>query len=260
MRLVEALSHAIHSLSYASEREARRAADTGALHASPSGERLIPSSVKSLPRTSVEMSHVPCAASYATAGSLARGASPGGLDALVRAGRMPDRHVRPASVDVAQPIPAAPPSLKRPTWKLATAVELQPATLGSTSVWCWPGALVSVSTEIRLEMNSQSRAIWSTGSAVTASMPLPQLTRSVAPNRTSIRSAFAVPLSRSGRGVPAIPAVAPTAGATRQSTSNVKAGDARTGSPYRRRYDLQPWRRGAVDGSVRRFPRATASR
>ena len=88
------------------------------------------------------MSHVPCAASYATAGSLARGASPGGRDALVSDGRMPELHVRPESAEVAQPIPAAPPSPKRPTWKVATAVEPQPATLGSTSVWCWPGALV----------------------------------------------------------------------------------------------------------------------
>src|SRR5207249_2023561 len=117
---------------YASPSVGSRAAKVGALQDTPSAERLIPRAVKNCPSTSVEMSHVECAASYATAGSLARGASPGGFVAVVRPGRIPDRHVRPAFADVAQPIPAAPPSRKRPTWKVATATEPWPATLGST--------------------------------------------------------------------------------------------------------------------------------
>ena len=35
---------------------------------------------------------------------------------------MPPRHVPPELVDVDQPMPAAPPSTKRPTWNVATAV------------------------------------------------------------------------------------------------------------------------------------------
>src|SRR6266545_702796 len=104
-----------HSLSYASLADVSRAAATGALHVNPSAERLIPSPLKLFPSTSVAISHVRCAASYATEGSLARGASPGGVDAVVSVGRTPERQVRPASVEVAQPIPAAPPSVKRPT-------------------------------------------------------------------------------------------------------------------------------------------------
>ena len=84
---------------------------------------------------------------------------------------MPVRHVRPKTVDVDQPMPAAPPSPKRPTWKVATAVVPAPATLGSTCVWCWPPALVSESAEILLETNSQSRETVSPRSAVTASTP-----------------------------------------------------------------------------------------
>src|SRR5689334_17486987 len=139
------------------------------------------------------MSHCPCAASYATDGSLARGASPGGFVAVVNDGRTPDRHVRPESVEVAQPIPDAPPSTNRPTWNDATAVVPQPAALGSTSVPCWPGEEPSVSVEISRDTSSQSDATLSPRSAVTLSIPLPHLTWSTPPNSASIRSALAVP-------------------------------------------------------------------
>ena len=65
----------------------------------------------------------------------------------------------PASVDVAQPMPGRAASRKRPTWNVATAVVVPggDARLDLGLVLA-AGALPSVSTEIRRETNSQSRA------------------------------------------------------------------------------------------------------
>ena len=71
--------------------------------------------------------HVLRRSSYATTGSLTR---PG-------YSRNPRRHVRPASRDAAQPISAAPPSMRRPDWKAVTIVEPAEAVrlhLGSRAV------------------------------------------------------------------------------------------------------------------------------
>src|SRR4051794_32466490 len=144
---------------------------------------------------------------------------------------MPLRQVRPESAEVDQPMPAAPPSAKRPTWNDATAVVPAPATLGSTCVWCCAPALVSESEEIRRETSSQSPATVSARSAVTASTPLPHCTRSVPPYTASIRSAFLVPLIRCTEDAAA------TTGASSTRAISAKAVDTRTGSTYRRRYD-----------------------
>src|SRR5215218_5526884 len=85
-------------------------------------------------------------------GSLAQGAEPGGDEACVRFGRRPDRHVRPASVEVEKPIAPPPATKLRPTWNVETTVEPAATASGSTSVACWaPGAFV-VSAEIRTSL------------------------------------------------------------------------------------------------------------
>src|SRR5438132_9255347 len=90
---------------------------------------------------SVAISQTPCSASYATTGSDERVCVPGGFDSTVRFGSVPVCHVRPASIEVAQPVPdAAPFWTNRPTWNAATTVELQAKLSGSTAVSCWlPG-------------------------------------------------------------------------------------------------------------------------
>jgi threonine dehydrogenase-like Zn-dependent dehydrogenase len=132
--------------------------------------------------------HIPCGkcfycdrADYAQCPVYKKTGSTAGFEAAVRPGRMPLRHVWPESVEVDQPMPAAPPSPKRPTWNVATAVVPAPATLGSTCVWCCAPALVSESDEIRRDTSSQSLETVSARSAVTASRPLPHVTRSLPP-------------------------------------------------------------------------------
>jgi hypothetical protein len=82
---------------------------TGALQETPSVDRLVTSELNSSGpswRARIEINHTPRAASYATAGSLARVDAPG---------ITPDDHVDPPSRDVAQPMPDAPPVRVRPT-------------------------------------------------------------------------------------------------------------------------------------------------
>ena len=178
------LSQPTHSLSYASELEAKRAANVGALQLRPSAERLIPSAgvVRRRARAS-RSSHVACAASYATAGSLARGASPAGPR---RRGQRRQDAGAPRAAGVGRRRPA---DARRAAVAEAADLEGRDRRRSRSRrrsarprVWCWPPALVSVSTEIRLETSSQSRATVSARSAVTASTPLPHVTRSVPPN------------------------------------------------------------------------------
>ena len=106
----------------------------------PSDERLIASRVTPSSRASVEISHVPCAASYATTGSLARVWTPGGALAVVSPGRRPFRHEAPSSVVTANPMFVAPPLKRRPTWKVATVVRPNVKLSGSASVSCCASA------------------------------------------------------------------------------------------------------------------------
>src|SRR4051812_50229817 len=103
---------------------------------------------------------------------------------------MPLRQVLPESAEVDQPMPAAPPSPKRPTWNVATAVVPAPATLGSTCVWCCAPALVSESDEIRRDKSSQSLETVSARSAGTASRTLPPRTRAPPPQTAAQGSAL----------------------------------------------------------------------
>ena len=123
---------------------------------------------------SVAASHVPCMASYAMTGSLARSDGPGRGDESETPGNRPAFHVAPASRDVEKPMATAPPSKTRPVWKTETMVEPNANVSGSTCVACWPiGSLVR-SLEICRETTSQSRGTESLASAVTMSRPAPQ--------------------------------------------------------------------------------------
>ena len=161
----------------------------------------MPSAVKSLPSTSVDDEPRPVRRvvrddRVARARRVARPE----LDAVVSAGRIARAPGAAGVVDVAQPIPAAPPSRKRATWNVATAVAFQAATLGSTSVWCWPGALAERvdGDPPRDELAVRGDPVGGIGGhdvdalAAGDACPLP-------PKTTSIRSAFAVPRSRSAR-------------------------------------------------------------
>ena len=128
------------------------------LQVAPFAERLIARRVVAPSSASVEISHVPCAASYATTGSLARAFGPGGRLAVVRPGRRPLRHEAPSSVVTAQPTLVAAPSKRRPTWKAATVVRPNVKLSGSTSVSCCASEVVYGSRERRRPTTSQSRA------------------------------------------------------------------------------------------------------
>jgi hypothetical protein len=91
-----------------------RSAMIGRSQRRPSGERLTMNDIPASEIPSVTASQVPCAASQATTGSVATVLVPGGVENIVTPGRKPERHVPPVSVDVAQPIPAAPPAAWRP--------------------------------------------------------------------------------------------------------------------------------------------------
>ena len=114
------------------------AATTGALQAIPSRERETSVRTRTSDSATVATSQKPCCASYATTESLAEGESPGGRDSAVSEGRKPERQCKPASREVAKPIPDAPPSAIRPAWKVVTIVDPTAKLSGSTSVWCWP--------------------------------------------------------------------------------------------------------------------------
>jgi hypothetical protein len=77
---------------------------------------------------------MPCSASWATDGSLARRSDPAGVEATVRLGSKPERQFFPASVEVAKPMPVAPPPTNLPDWKAVTTVPPDAALAGSTSV------------------------------------------------------------------------------------------------------------------------------
>jgi hypothetical protein len=77
-------------------------------------------------------------ASKATDGSVARSYGPGGFVYGVIPGRTPLVHERPLLVDVAKPMPVAPPSVKTPSMATATIVEPAENVSGSTTVACWP--------------------------------------------------------------------------------------------------------------------------
>src|SRR5215218_2652710 len=53
-------------------------------------------------------------------------------------GSVPDVHAPPLLIEVATPMPAAPPSKMRPIWAAATIVDPFENVSGSTTVLCWP--------------------------------------------------------------------------------------------------------------------------
>ena len=154
------------------------------------------------PSASVEMSHVPCRASNATAGSLARSLMPAGTLASVRPGRSPLRHVAPSSLVTANPMFVAAPSKRRPTWNVATVVRPNVKLSGSTSVWCCASALAYGSRERRRPTISQSRATVSMRSAFTTSMPAPQRAESRLPSYDRASRSFPGPASIVSRPAP----------------------------------------------------------
>ena len=138
-------------------------------------------------------------------GRTRRARGPGGTAFLVVPGRNARVQVRPSSRETAVPMfEAAPPSSRRPTWNTATTVSPQAELSGSTAVSCWLSAFLYGSTESRRETISQFEATLSTASALTMSIPAPQLTVSVPPNAACTRSFPAPATMRSGVGVPMI--------------------------------------------------------
>ena len=113
-----------------------RAAVRGRLQLMPLRDRLTSSSLTSKPPPSVHASHQRWAASYAATGSLTANDCPGGDEKIDSPGSKPERHVRPASSDVENPMFPAPPSSNRPDWKTVTTVEPKAKLSGSTCVSC----------------------------------------------------------------------------------------------------------------------------
>jgi hypothetical protein len=66
------------------------------------------------------MSHVECAASYATLASLTRSNGLAAPELNVIPGRKPALQLAPPSPERANPMSVAPPLKNRPTWKAAT--------------------------------------------------------------------------------------------------------------------------------------------
>src|SRR5215213_5074142 len=87
-----------------------------------------------LSSTSDCASHTPWAASYAITGSVARAYGPGGDWWTVRPGSAPLVQPAPPFVEVAKPVPEAPPSKKRPTCETATIVLPNANVSGLTAV------------------------------------------------------------------------------------------------------------------------------
>src|SRR5262245_61557012 len=177
-------------------------AATALLQVAPSGELLMARRVVVPARASVEMSHVECAASYATTGSLARAFGPGGLLAVVRPGSNPLRHDAPSFVVIAQPTFVAAPSTRRPTWNAATVVRPTVKLSGSTCVSCCAPGSVYGSRESLRPTSSQSRDTPSARSALTTSTPPPQRTTSRAPSYEVETRSLPGPASCVSRPVP----------------------------------------------------------
>jgi hypothetical protein len=86
---------------------------------------------------------------------------------LVIPGREPLAHETPLLVDVAKPMPVAPPSVQRPSSATATMVEPAENVSGSTTVLCWqPPWVVNGSERISLLPFAEAPA--DTTSAATA--------------------------------------------------------------------------------------------
>ena len=156
----------------------------------PFTSMLVGSTPPLIPR--VTASHTRCTASYAIDGSLARPTP----------GRRPDRHVRPASSDDAQPMRPAPPSSKRPTWNVATTVDPKEKLSGSAMLACWAPATRVVSRAIRRATVSQSARTTSSRSTFTMSTPRPQITVCRTPLTALMRSFRAVPRIVAAAAVP----------------------------------------------------------
>ena len=122
----------------------------------PSRERWIVSRVASGAIASELASQTPCRLSYATTGSLARVDVPGRHRGRCQPGRMPSRHVRPPSFEVAKPMLAAPPVRFRPSWKSVTVVAPTVWESGSTCVSCWLSPFECRSRWMRVLTTSQS--------------------------------------------------------------------------------------------------------
>src|SRR5205823_3719361 len=90
-----------------------------------------------------ETIQTPCAASYATLGSLTRSY---GLDVApelnVSCRKPGASQVAPPSPERTTPMSLAPPLKKRPTWNVATTVPWWANVSGSSSVACWLVAFV----------------------------------------------------------------------------------------------------------------------
>src|SRR2546421_49298 len=95
-----------------------------------------------------ETIQTPCIRSWATEGSLTRANGPGGFWKTVIPGRVPLVYDTPLSTDLANTMPEAPPSVKRPDCAAATPVEPKKYESGSTTVLCWLEALVKGSVAI----------------------------------------------------------------------------------------------------------------
>src|SRR5262245_14696825 len=113
---------------------------TGALHVRPSSVERFTNTVGTTRFGSSgieEISHVLCAASYATLGSLTRSNGLAAPELNVMPGKKPGApHVAPPSPERANPMSVAPPLKKRPTWNVATTVDPLADVSGSTSVAC----------------------------------------------------------------------------------------------------------------------------
>ena len=124
-------------------------ASVGDVHVVPSGDVLIEIALPDEPSARVAATQRAWSASQATTGSLARANGPGGVEAVVSAGRTPELHVRPLSCETAKPIWVAPPSKNRPSWKTLTTFGPAAPTSGSTAVACWAPESSVLSVAIR---------------------------------------------------------------------------------------------------------------
>ena len=218
---------------------------------SPSVERWIVSRLASGASASEFASHTPCTASHATTGSLARVDGPGGTEFEVSPGRIPSRHVRPPSLEVAKPMLAAPPVRFRPTWKTATVVWPTVCESGSTSDSCWLSAFyVPVAVDAAAD-DLAVRSIRSRASAATMSRPAPHDTRSTPPSySTAIRS---FPARATTRSEPSRPGEevgarrADVAGTAAVATAGSARRGARSRAAHARR-TVAEGRRGTLAG------------
>src|SRR5439155_9482568 len=115
-----------------------------------------------------ETIQTPCIRSWATEGSLTRANGPGGFWKTVIPGSVPLVYDTPLSTDLANTMPEAPPSVKRPDCAAATPVEPKKYESGSTTVLCWLEALVKGSVAILRTGIVAPAARLSTSATVTA--------------------------------------------------------------------------------------------